>query len=532
MMDLELAEGIIDILQTMQDAVKQMMKAYETDHMDEFHSLSMDLWDGLTAVREIARQESEHCEEAGRLTNGITCGLESLKDIKMLVMRNSNEVMWKLECELLMIIENVYLEFYCRRFVKEIARKREDFSERIMSTGAYERLSRKAEERTYTCDLSIFMPAYNHIDYSKSCVESILANLPKGITYEIILYNHGSSDGTREYFENIPGVHVLNAAINRAFYTVGMRAMKGKYSLHISNDIIIGKNAIENMYRAISEHDDYGWVVPSTSAVSNLQSIPVEYNNWEEFQIFAIKNNIYDEKRHEERVRLCNPVTMIRTDDYNQLQRDLYEQIYCISDISSFPDDKIALWMRRHGYKNILAKDAYCHHFGSVTHRSDWDSQKEQVEYFEKGRREFFKDFGIDPWGTGFCYDYTLFQNWNIPLKENAVILGLNCGLGSNSLKIKEVLKEKGAKNTLLYNGFQEERYLREAESISDKVFLFASLNDIVKKTGKSKFDFIIIEDAICGCGQSDYQKEVKKNGILYGEMVYKDEEGNWHIVD
>lgn len=531
-MNLETAYNILDILQTIQDAIKQMKEEYAAANMQQFNTLSMDIWDGLTAVRQIAGQESERIEDS-RLRDACTCALESIKDIKILVLRGSEEVIWKLECELLTIVENAYLEFFYRKMVMENPDKKEDFNERIMKTGMYARLAVPLEKRTYTCDLSIYIPAYNHLDYTQRCVESVMDNIPKGIKCEVILYNHGSSDGTREYFESIPGthVHVLNAVINRAFNIVGTRALGGKYSVFVSNDIIIGKNAIENMYRAISEHSDYGWVVPSTPAVSNLQTIRAEYGSLEEFHAFAAENNVYDERRQEMRARLCNPVTMIRTDDYNQYQRDLFEQIYCISNVSSFPDDKISLWMRRHGYKNILAKDAYCHHFGSVTHRNDFKKQQEETQFYNEGRKAFFKDFGVDPWGTGYCYDYELFDRWKLPLINNAVILGINCGLGSNSLKIKETLREKGAEGAVLYNGVQEERFLQDAQGVSDEAFLFEELSEIERKTGRKKFHFIIIEDVICGCKPEEYEQKFREAGISFDEMAYKDKEGKWKII-
>lgn len=529
-MNLELAYGVLDILQTMQDAVKKMRDAYSLGNIEEFDMLSMDLRDGLAVVREITMSEKSNGEN-NRLRDACISALESLKDIKKLVYCESKEVVWKLECELLMIIENAYLEFFCWEIGRKEPEKMKELHGRIKSTGAFYRLEQPPEKRVYSSDLSIFMPAYNHIDYTKLCVDSILTNLPQNIKCEIILYNHGCNDGTKEFFESIPGIHVLNVAVNRSVNTVGIRATGGKYSLYVSNDIVIGKNAIENLYRAISEHDDYGWVVPSTSAVSNLQSIPAIYNSMKEFEIFTAKNNIYDEKRHEARVRLCNPVTMIRTDDYHQLQLDLYEQMYCISNVSSFPDDKVSLWMRRHGYKSILAKDAYCHHAGSITHKSDFKTQQDQQKFYTQGREVFYENFGIDPWGTGFCYDYELFEKWNLCAADDLVVLGINCGLGSNSLKIKEALKEMGAQRTTLYNAIQKENYLYDLQGISDVAFLFKDIKDIVQKTGKSKFNYIVIEETIYGYKSDSYLQLLEDVGISFDEMAYKDEAGDWHIV-
>ena len=522
--------GILDILQTMQDAVKQMLSAYTSGNMREFESLGRDISDGITAVQGVVTQETGDaaCERLGK---ACICAAESLKDTRQLVQRKPREAAWKLECELLMILENMTLEFSYWEIACGHSERMEEFQRQIMRTGYFYRLEQPVGERKYACDLSLWVVAYNHLDVTRICLQNLLRNLPKGISYELILYNHGSDDGTREFFESIEGAHVINAAINHAFNPMANRALKGKYSLYISNDVFIGENVIDNMYRAFTEHDDYGWIVPSTSNVSNFQTIRTDYNDMKGFWTFAHHNNIYDEKRHEMRTRLCNPIHMLRTDDYCQFQLDFYEQIYGVSNVSSFPDDKISLWMRRHGYKNILAKDAYCHHVGSVTHRNDFDSEKKQIEFYDAGRKKFWEDFGVDPWGTGVVYNPELFDAWHLPRMEKATVLGINCGLGSNSLKVRETLKEMGGTEILLYNAAQEECWLQDLRGVSDVAFLYEGLRDIVEKAGRAKFDFIVIEDLMKGCASKDYLAELDKAGIGYREIAFLDEERNWHIV-
>lgn len=522
--------GILDILQTIQDAVKQMRSAYTSGNMQEFESLGRDIFDGLTAVQSAAMQESGD-DACDRLGKACICATESLKGIRQLAQRKPKEVAWKLECELLMILENMTLDFYYWELVCGHSERMEEFRQQIMRTGYFYRLEQPAEEREYACDLTLWVTAYNHLDVTKQCIQHLLKNLPKDITYELILYNHGSDDGTREFFESIKGAHVINAAINRAFKVVASTAAKGKYILEISNDVLVGENAIDNMFRAIKTHSDYGWIVPSTPNVSNLQTIPADYNNEEGFLAFTHRNNIYDEKRHEMRARLCNPIHMIRADVYNQVRLDMYDTIYGIRDISSFPDDKVALWMRRHGYKNILEKDAYCHHIGSVTLKNDFDSEQKWDEFYDAGRKKFREDFGVDPWGTGAFYSSELFDAWRLPKMEQASVLGINCGLGSNSLKVRETLRELGADKAMLYSATQEECWLKDLKGISDTAFVFDELQDIVEKTGKVRFDFIVIEDPLKGCGSKDYLYELDRAGIGYREIAFLDEERNWHIV-
>lgn len=493
-MNIEMACRVLDILETMQDAVKQMKKSYVLENWHEFHTLYADLKNGLNAVAALAAQDGEE-EPILQLKNGCDCALLSLEDIMTLSSVKSEEVPWKLDCELLAFVEGIYLKLFYDKIVQEVPERKKELQGRIAATNAYYRLFQREEERTYTCDLSIFMPAYNHLDYSKMCVESIMRNLPKGIACEIVLLNNGCTDGTRAFFESLPEVHVINLPINRLFPLAGMRALGGRYSLFVSNDIIIGENAIVNMYRAISEHKDYGWIVPATSAVSNLQMLPVQYESFEEFHAFAAENNQYDESRHEMRVRLCNPVTMVRTDLYNQMQLELYEEMYCIKNISSFPDDKISLWMRRHGYKSVLQKDAYCHHFGSVTHKDDYDSKEKWDEFYKRGRKEFLDNFGVDPWGTGFCYD-PVFTERVVDNESGPVeVLGINCGLGSNSLKIKEQLREYNrSAEPALTNITDTPCFLEDLRGISDQAEVVSSIKQLKNLLYQRKFQYIVWE--------------------------------------
>ena len=526
-MKLDLAYYILDMIQTMWDAAKQMELCYAAGNMEEFNALSMDLWDALAAVQTVSRQEIPEGEKI-RLADACTCAMESLKEIKMLVLTKPKKVGWKLAYELEPIIETAAVQFYYAGIVAKHPGKREEFRAFLENTEAFGLLKKADAEREYACDMVIAVTGYNHLDYTMGCVQSILENMPEGVSTELVLLDHGSNDGTKAYFEGIENAGVIHVAVNGAVPGVIIKAIsRGKYTLSVSNDVIIGRRAIENLYRCAIEHEEYGYIVPTTPAVSNLQTIPADYKNREEFQEFTEKNNVYDPKRHEQRVRLCNPVMLMPTLLYLRRALDMYENTFCHTNSAySFPDDKHSLWMRRHGYRNILAKDAYCHHFGSVTIGSDGVKAKEKDMLYLEGRKEFYREYGIDPWGTGLCYEKELFDAWDIPAKDNVSILGLNCGIGGNSLKIKEVLKEKGARGTTLYNGTQEERFLQDLRGISDHAFVFSKLADIVSETGKRKFEYVIVDDPIKGVDEKELAEKLRDAGIEIGELAFLREKG------
>ena len=420
-------------------------------------------------------------ESGIRLGDACTCVLASLDRVEGLLAWNREKAAGKLEYELMSILRTMLLQFYYWGIVREAPDRQEEFRRFVQRTGINRYAAEYEEKDSYKYDVSIIVIGYNHLDYTKTCVASILGQLPEHFTWELILYNHGSSDGTGEFFDSIAGAKTIDIAVNGAVPGAQFQAVQGRYIICVTNDVIVGSNALDNLCRALQEHPDYGWVVPSTPNVSNRQEIPAAYQSVEGFVEFARENNVYDERRQEQRVRLCDPVSAFRTMDGRRAYEENYIEIWCCSNMQSFPDDKLSLAMRRKGLKLILAKDAYCHHFGSVTLKDDLGSMQRQQEFYEEGRKAFLLRWGVDPWGTGFCYSDVLFQTWAIHIQDNCAVLGINCGLGANSLKVKEILREGGASGTILYNGTAREEYLPDLRAISDRAFLVSGLSDIQK---------------------------------------------------
>ena len=126
--------------------------------------------------------------------------------------------------------------------------------------------------------------------------------------------NHGSTDGTKEYFESIAPTKQLDILINGGGLGAFTRIIEGKYYLEVTNDVIVTENAIANMIRCMESDEKIAWVVPTTPNVSNFQTIPAEYKTIDEMHAFARKNNQFsDPYRWEQRARLCNPISLRRT---------------------------------------------------------------------------------------------------------------------------------------------------------------------------------------------------------------------------
>lgn len=390
----------------------------------------------------------------------------------------------KLQFELIPAMENAYMEFYFWAYVHTHAdREKAYYTEELPELAGNIYINQAVGTGRYKYDVSFLVLAYNKLEYTKMCVESLLKNIPSGLNYELILWDNGSTDGTQAYFESKKPDKLLESRINWSVGNLSHRVFEGKYCFSISNDVVILPGAIENMLKCIQSDDRIAFVVPSTPNVSNLQAIPAQYQNFSEMVSYGKKNNVSMPYRWEARVRLCDPICLLKSAVF--FSRDgLNTSGYLTDNPFSFPDDRTSLLLRRNGYKMMLAKDAYCHHFGSVTLKDEIAQQNEQ-KYYTEGRQEFYNAFGVDPWGTGSCFDPVFLDRVVGEDQGHTEILGINCGLGSNSLKIKEQIKEYCHNvDTRLSNITDDPSFLADLKGISDTaetVSTIKGLKDFLK---------------------------------------------------
>ena len=106
--------------------------------------------------------------------------------------------------------------------------------------------------------VSIIVPVYNTEDYLAQCIDSLINQTYKSI--EIILVNDGSTDNSlkicqqySEQFSNIRIINRHNMGVSAA-RNCGMRQSHGVYFTFVDSDDILCSDAVEIMYRLITEH--------------------------------------------------------------------------------------------------------------------------------------------------------------------------------------------------------------------------------------------------------------------------------------
>ena len=106
-------------------------------------------------------------------------------------------------------------------------------------------------------EVSIIVVNYNTKNLTKSCIESVISNT-KNISYEIILVDNGSNDGSIEYFKNISNIKLIENKNNLGFgqaNNIGFKIAKGKYVFLLNSDTILVNNAVFHFYNKAEKSD-------------------------------------------------------------------------------------------------------------------------------------------------------------------------------------------------------------------------------------------------------------------------------------
>jgi len=333
--------------------------------------------------------------------------------------------------------------------------------------------------------VSVILLAFNHVDYTKLCVES-LYRYTSHINFELITINNGSTDETEQFFNTLPNQKKINFTHNVGADTSvneGLKVAEGKYTVFLTNDLVLTPHWLDNLLKCLESDENIGMVVPACSASSNYQQINLNYSNLDEMIQAAAAYNISNPNKWEQRVRLIIYAFLIRT--------DLFKNFGGIEEIYSpggFEDDDLSFRIRRAGYKLIFAKDTFIHHFGSITFNQDYA----KLNLLERNRRIFINKFGVDAWDDCFI-DFEMVNLVEYEQNRHKDILVVCASCGGTALQVKNRFRENGFTDVTVWTLTENLKYLLDLQTVSDCAVCGRFEN--VKEIYKDKlFDSIIIE--------------------------------------
>lgn len=107
-------------------------------------------------------------------------------------------------------------------------------------------------------DVSIIIVNYNTKQLTKACIDSIIEYTTE-VTYEIILVDNASTDGSVEMFSKDTNIRFLPQPQNLGFgkaNNVGIQAAKGKYVFLLNSDTYLCNNALKLFFDFCESNHD------------------------------------------------------------------------------------------------------------------------------------------------------------------------------------------------------------------------------------------------------------------------------------
>jgi len=108
-------------------------------------------------------------------------------------------------------------------------------------------------------DISIVVVNWNRCDYLRACLASLAAQ--RGVDFETIVVDNGSSDGSAEMARSEFGVHVIANAANLGFCAANNQAFaaaRGRFIALLNNDAEAAPDFLANLRRAFDTAPDIG----------------------------------------------------------------------------------------------------------------------------------------------------------------------------------------------------------------------------------------------------------------------------------
>lgn len=476
----ELITRILDLLDTACQASLELLRCYGAGEINDARQLLQDLRAVNQSVSGTELASQLERSGAVEMLENVDATLDEIE--ASIQAEDAERAAMKIEFQLFPFLRLLKECFYFWGMIYPDQDKMEryyqqEFAEHFKNLYA-------GEDQALPFRLSIVIPAYNHLETTKQCIKCLMRETDfNKLNAELILIDHGSTDGTLEYFESLGIKKVIHFKRNARMQmlTLLFQVCQGRYIAFINNDILVTRNWAEILLNCLESDPNIIAAAASTPNISNLQSCGVPSYGPEEFVAWASQHNKSDPSKWSDRTRLMPSLGMYQLAAVNKIG---FADPYFYS--MEYWDDDFSLRARRAGFRQVLCGDVACYHFGSKTGREA--QVKENTLVY--GRELFLKKNGVDAWGSGFCYDYNAIQIIKnmISGQNSPKILCLDCGMGDTPMQIQNELRRL-QQTSELYQITSQRAYLPDLKPHSkEAVFVPELVEGCNEEFGTAQF--------------------------------------------
>lgn len=267
--------------------------------------------------------------------------------------------------------------------------------------------------------ISIIIPVHNQLKYTRMCLESIWENTHDN--YEIIVIDNASNDSTASYLKRYPDLTVIHNKANLGFALAvnqGLSQARGNYLIVLNNDCLVFQGWEHSLLHA-AQSKDVGIVGVMSNFVSSPQRLRVEHENLGDLPRIAQEVR---EKNHKLLISAVRVVALCML-----IKRELILEIGGFDSrfgLGFFEDDDFCLRSILSGFKNVIARDVFVYHFGSMTFRS---KKKLKNALLRENWLKFKEKWGLPPDMALVKKDYlSTLQLYNLENLEDKLFIPLS----------------------------------------------------------------------------------------------------------
>jgi GT2 family glycosyltransferase/glycosyltransferase involved in cell wall biosynthesis len=221
-------------------------------------------------------------------------------------------------------------------------------------------------------DVSIIIPVLDKLEFTRQCLDRIWRNTGSEITYEVIIVDNASSDGTSDWLANVttfprPLRSVRNAR-NEGFAkanNAGGRLSRSEYLLFLNNDTLVQPGWLSEMLRARRSDRSIG-------VVGIKQLFPYTNTIYHTGIVFApggIPQHLYPHLdaslphvNKEREYQAVNGACLL-------IDRSLFEECGGFDEayLNGYEDVDLCMAVRQRGRKIVCCTRSYIYHYGQIS---------------------------------------------------------------------------------------------------------------------------------------------------------------------
>ena len=230
-------------------------------------------------------------------------------------------------------------------------------------------------------DVSIVIPLFNQLEYTKQCVESLRNHSTENV--EVLLIDNGSSDGTGDYLATCTDLNVIRNRENlgcAGAWNQGVRETGSEWVVILNNDVIVSSGWLSGLLAA-AERERFDVVSPGIREGDHNYDIESYARDYVARMHDAVRRGVAD--------GICFMV-----------HRRVFEAIGQFDEnfrIGQFEDADFFRRAALAGFRLGTTGNSFIHHFGSVTQKALGQGRIEKP-YVAENRAYFRKKWQLTWW--------------------------------------------------------------------------------------------------------------------------------------